>query len=70
RPVQVDLTPLNGRKVVAVSAGSSYFFVVDDHGELWTWGANNYGQLGDGTKTRRLKPVRVDMSAMNNTSRQ
>jgi alpha-tubulin suppressor-like RCC1 family protein len=66
RPVQVDLTPLNGHKVVAVSAGEFYFFAVDDQGRLWAWGSNTYGQLGDGTKTGRLKPVQVDMSSMNN----
>jgi alpha-tubulin suppressor-like RCC1 family protein len=28
-------------------------------GGLWSWGANNYGQVGDGTKTNRASPVRV-----------
>jgi alpha-tubulin suppressor-like RCC1 family protein len=34
---------------------------VDAHGQLWAWGVNNAGQLGDVTKdqARRLRPLRV-----------
>src|SRR5215208_1144181 len=28
-------------------------------GELWAWGRNDYGQLGDGTTTQRNTPVQV-----------
>jgi adenylosuccinate lyase len=28
-------------------------------GAVWSWGDNDYGQLGDGTRTRRLAPVRA-----------
>ncbi len=28
-------------------------------GSLWCWGFNNYGQIGDGTTTDRLSPVKV-----------
>ena len=30
-------------------------------GSLWAWGNNRDGQIGDGTNTRRLSPVRVGM---------
>ncbi|MFE8701775.1 stalk domain-containing protein [Cytobacillus sp. FJAT-54145] len=28
-------------------------------GSLWVWGLNEAGELGDGTKTNRLKPVKI-----------
>lgn len=32
---------------------------LDGNGQTWCWGANTYGQLGDGTTTRRTSPVAV-----------
>jgi alpha-tubulin suppressor-like RCC1 family protein len=29
------------------------------NGEVWAWGTNYYGQIGDGTRTDRTSPVRV-----------
>lgn len=30
---------------------------------LWSWGRNNYGQLGDGTNTDKLQPIQIGTSA-------
>ena len=42
-----------------VSAGSRHTMAVTTNGELWAWGDNNLGQLGDGTTTIRTAPVRI-----------
>jgi alpha-tubulin suppressor-like RCC1 family protein len=33
-----------------------------DDGTVWGWGGNNYGQLGDGTKDDRNKPIKIPVS--------
>ena len=44
---------------IEVGAGSNFSFAIRNDGSLWAWGANNLGQLGDGTTLDRLAPVRV-----------
>ncbi|MBO3735699.1 RCC1 domain-containing protein [Glycomyces niveus] len=48
---------------VAAIAGASGFqsFAITANGELLAWGDNSYGQIGDGTNTRRTEPVSVHM---------
>ena len=53
--------------VIAVSAGGrlwwgedgGYTMAIDTDGQLWGWGSNFSGQLGDGTTTSRYSPMRV-----------
>lgn len=45
--------------IVSVHAGTSHALVVDSTGNMWAWGQNNYGQLGDGTTEPRFVPVPV-----------
>jgi len=43
----------------AVSAGSLHSAALTADGEVWAWGGNAFGQLGDGSVTTRLTPVSV-----------
>lgn len=43
----------------AVAAGTEHALALKEDGSVWSWGKNQYGQLGDGTTTTRLSPVAV-----------
>ena len=48
-------------------------FAIQADGSLWAWGANEWGQLGDGTTEHRNTPVRImdnvaSVSALNQTT--
>ena len=44
---------------VAVSARGSCTLVINSRGELYAWGLNDKGQLGDGTTAQGLSPVKI-----------
>jgi alpha-tubulin suppressor-like RCC1 family protein len=48
-----------------VSSGFSHIVAIKTSGELWAWGSNNCGRLGDGTSTNRCSPVREISSSTN-----
>lgn len=55
---------LNVKKTEAYysSNGSSCsYYALKQDGSVWAWGNNEYGQLGDGTTTRRNQIVQVDV---------
>ena len=58
-PVAVPLG--SGRTATAIHAKGNYTCAILDDGSLLCWGANNRGQLGDGTTTNRDTPVAVDL---------
>ncbi|MES2630677.1 MAG: hypothetical protein V4611_01850 [Patescibacteria group bacterium] len=63
-PTLVDTsgTPMAGKTITAISAGNGSVLAIDSNGAAYAWGANSYGQLGDGTNTQRLKPVAVSIA--------
>ncbi len=45
--------------VVAIAAGAEHSLALLSNGTVMAWGNNEFGQLGDGTTTRRTTPVQV-----------
>ena len=46
-------------KFKEVLAGSNYSLAIDEAGNLWAWGYNRSGQLGDGTNTNSYEPKQI-----------
>lgn len=47
------------QNVVDVSVGKDYIEYIKSDGTLCAYGANNYGQLGDGTSNDTMSPVKI-----------
>lgn len=45
--------------VADYSAGGSHSLAIDEDGNLWSWGWNYYGQLGDGSNKMQYSPVYI-----------
>lgn len=64
-PVDVSTSgPLRGQSVVQVASGYSHSCAVTTLGEVYCWGDNSGGQLGDGTSVNSAVPVAVDTSGV------
>lgn len=53
-PIEVKLI---GNKRNTLSAGGSHSVFINEDGTIWTWGANEKNQLGDGTLTNNTFPT-------------
>ncbi len=54
----VEGSPLNGKKVVAIDAGCYHTSgCIDEDGNLYMWGYNSNGELGDGTNNSSAMPI-------------
>jgi len=53
-PVAVDTESFG-----SIAQGFSHRCLRDQNDDLWCWGRNDFGQLGDGTTLTRLSPVKV-----------
>ncbi len=50
---------LAGRTITAIAAGDAHSLALSSDGQVFAWGKNDDGQLGDGTTTDRNAPVAV-----------
>lgn len=50
RRILLSLVPdhvgFRGKKIVSIHACSNHAFAIDDRGDIWAWGSNNFGQTG------------------------
>lgn len=69
RTIKNGLTPsefgLPRGKIESIATGAYHSFAIDKSGEVWSWGANSFGQTGipedaGGDRATILKPARVD----------
>ena len=51
--------------IIGISAGDINSFALDQSGQVWSWGFNGTGQLGNGTQTSNPTPAPAAISAVN-----
>jgi len=56
-PAKLGLT-----NITAIAAGEGCAYALSSSGQLWAWGVNRQGCVGDGTKTTRATPVLVNLT--------
>ncbi len=61
-----NFTLASGETIVDISLGEEHSSAITSIGSIFTWGNNNYGQLGDGTTTTKLIPT--DITSLFNLS--
>lgn len=61
-PVPVRITTPSRTGNHAIAAGTGAYAAIDTQGQVWTWGVNWNGRLGDGTTNARYTPGRVRKS--------
>jgi Tol biopolymer transport system component/alpha-tubulin suppressor-like RCC1 family protein len=58
-PVRVAMPSAMALPIQAVAAGNDDSLAIDNNGQLWAWGFNQSGQLGNGNNTETLAPTPV-----------
>lgn len=62
---RLDISAIKGiENAVMVAAGYKHNLVLTEDGSVWAFGANDQGQLGNGTSGASSTPVNVDFSAV------
>jgi alpha-tubulin suppressor-like RCC1 family protein len=64
--IPIELNDFNNEKIIAISCGGEYSMALTDCGHVYSWGDNQFGQLGleeseetyNMFRTRRLKEIK------------
>ena len=59
QPTPCKVFSLNTLIVTHIACGYAHALALTDAGCLYTWGANSYGQLGNGSKSNLVTPQRI-----------
>jgi len=57
RMTPVKLTGIFTGRITAIAAGNDHSIALDASGEMWVWGHNNFGQLGNGSAIDSTVPI-------------
>jgi len=71
-PIREHIGPsIGGSRIVSVDLGIEFFVALDVDGNVFSWGMNNYGQLGLGRQFRAIirHPSHVVAASWNNVAR-
>jgi alpha-tubulin suppressor-like RCC1 family protein len=64
-PTLINFSGLQGGETVQmVVAGSYHSLALTTNNRIYTWGTNDYGQLGDGSTTNRSSPTLINFSGL------
>lgn len=62
RSLPTPVNDLMNHQWSAIAAGSAHTCAVDENAQMWCWGTNQLGELGDGTDEISLNPTAVPLS--------
>ena len=57
--VPVKIQGFDDKKIIKIAAGYYHSLAIDENNNLWSWGLNSYGQLGNNSVLNSHLPVKV-----------
>ena len=62
KPQELVSSNFDNKRVVDFACGQVHTLAVTEHGEVYSWGCNIYGQLGNGSEASHTDPVKISGS--------